>query len=161
MSRAARADAHARAHVFTRWRTRPRVSASASTHAYAHLQIQMQDLQDGAVHKRMELHCASTVVCGHRRLVNLASVFARVHMHACQRARFYAGARASVQIPVPARARLHMQRGTRPNGTNICNVFASSFGIAAPRPRAHRTQPKLVRPKLIFGATEIDFFEKK
>ena len=76
------------------------------------------------------------------------------------RARLHAGARASAQTPVPGRARLRAQLGAHPSRANIRNVSASSFGTAAPRQRAHRPQPKLVRPKFIFGVTEIDFWEK-
>ena len=76
------------------------------------------------------------------------------------RARLHAGARASAQTPGPGRARLRAQLGAHPSRANIRNVSASSFGTAAPRQRAHRPQPKLVRPKFIFGVTEIDFWEK-
>ena len=76
------------------------------------------------------------------------------------RARLHAGARASAQTPGPGRARLRAQLGAHPSRANIRNVSASSFGTAAPRRRAHRPQPKLVRPKFIFGVTEIDFCEK-
>ena len=84
------------------------------------------------------------------------------------RARAYTGARANVQTHVPARARLHMQLGTHPNSTNIRNVSASSFGIAAPRPHERRTHRRgvprqhfLVRPKLIFLKKMVQFLGKK
>ena len=38
------------------------VYARAGTHAYAHAHIEMQDLQNGNVHKRMDMHCPSTRV---------------------------------------------------------------------------------------------------
>ena len=83
----------------------------------------------------------------------------RVHKHACPRALTRRRARASAQTPVPGRARLRAQLGAHPSRANIRNVSASSFGIAAPRPHARRPQPKFVRPKFIFGVTEIDFLE--
>ena len=93
-------------------------------------------------------------------VLQILHFYASVCIRMRARARLHAGARATAQTPVPGRARLRAQLGAHPSRANIRNVSASSFGTAAPRRRAHRPQPKLVRPKFIVGVTEIVFWEK-
>ena len=95
----------------------------------------------------------------HHRFASLAFVCDRVHIHACPRA--LARRRARQRAGTCARAGVCARSsGCSPSSASVRNVSASSFGIAAPRPHARKSQPKFVRPKLIFGAAEINCLKK-
>ena len=95
-------------------------------------------------------------------VLQILRLYVGARAHAC------ASARAYTQAHVPTRRHLRqrgrvcaLSSGCKPaTQTNATCLLNSNFGTAAPRPRAHNTQPKLVRPNLIFGPTEIVFFEK-
>ena len=82
--------------------------------------------------------------------------------YACASACAYTHAHVPTRRQLRQRGRICARNtGCKPaTQTNATCLLNSNFDTAAPRQRARSAQQKLVRPNLIFGLTEIDFFEK-